>query len=253
MKESKLIFYWCVCVLLALFALFWIVSCSGEKEEAGPTPLEIDEPIYDIPLVKEEYIPVFQQAEFIEYGYEDMAAWFNDMKIKNADAMGVSDSLIEMFADVITDEQIAGFREYEEIMTTTLSIDEYNKASEAFDAIFYECDAALSAYLAPKYAQPNSGYSGGGFDIPYNFRQMGVLNDSDYRYTYYSSNVLYHYRTPEWTLGSDGIYRDSAGRVVVASDAYPEGTVVQSELFGECIVLDCGVGRTDTLDVYVGW
>lgn len=250
MKESKLTFLWCVFVVLMLCIIFSMASCIP-KDESDPIPVERHEQIRDIPLEPKEYEPVFEQAEFIKDGYSSMTEWFDDMQRKHYDSMGVARTIIDMYSDVITDEQIAKLNEYEEIMTTTWSKTEYDEANKAFEEIFYECDAAMSAYLAPKYS--GSSYTGGGFDIPYNFQQMGVLNDSDYRYTYYSSNVLYHYRTPEWTLGSDGIYRDAAGRVVVASDAYPEGTVVQSELFGECIVLDCGVGRTDTLDVYVGW
>jgi septal ring factor EnvC (AmiA/AmiB activator) len=86
-----------------------------------------------------------------------------------------------------------------------------------------------------------------------NFKQAGVLYDSQYRYTYYSSKVLHHYKTSQWTAGSDGIYRDSNGRVIVASDTYAQGTVINTELFGECVVEDCGVGRSDTLDVYVNF
>lgn len=252
-SNQKLLIGWCITILLALFALFSIASCNKEEEPEyqDPQHIFVEDELSDR-LVEEVYEPIFTRYEFLDYGYSSMGEWYTDMKNKQHDAMGVADSLIDMYTDVITDEQIAGLREHEKTMMNTWSVAEYNKASEAFDAIAYECDAALSAYLAPKYAYSGS-YSGGGFDIPYNFYTMGVLHDNNYRYTYYSSNVLYHYRTPEWTLGSDGIYRDSAGRVVVASDDYPEGSVVQSELFGECIVLDCGVGSSGTLDVYVGW
>lgn len=253
MNETKLTVLWCIGVVFTLFVMISAYGCGHDiSEEPQPVSFEFDGPINDILTDEEKPVPIFERYEFLEYGYSSIDEWYNDMREKNAEAAGKSDTAIESYISVITDEEIAELREFEKIMTTTLSASEYNEASSGFDAVVEECNDRLTA--PSRTASSNvSSYTGGGFDIPYNFRVMGVLYDSKFRYTYYSSNVLYHYRTPEWTLGSDGIYRDSAGRVVVASDDYPEGTVVYSELFGDCIVLDCGVGRSGTLDVYVGW
>lgn len=84
------------------------------------------------------------------------------------------------------------------------------------------------------------------------FQSDGVWQDENYRYTWYSSNVLYHYRTPEWTAGSDGIYRDAEGYVVVASSDLPQGTVVDGTPFGACKVYDSGCA-SGTLDVYTNF
>lgn len=84
------------------------------------------------------------------------------------------------------------------------------------------------------------------------FKSAGVWYDNNYRYTWYSSNVLYHYRTPEWTAGTDGIYRDSDGYVVVASSDLPQGTVVEGTPFGACKVYDSGCA-SGTLDVYTNF
>lgn len=84
------------------------------------------------------------------------------------------------------------------------------------------------------------------------FKSAGVWYDNNYRYTWYSSNVLYHYRTPEWTAGADGIYRDSDGYVVVASSDLPQGTVVERTPFGACKVYDSGCA-SGTLDVYTNF
>lgn len=84
------------------------------------------------------------------------------------------------------------------------------------------------------------------------FKSAGVWYDSNYRYTWYSSNVLYHYRTPEWTAGTDGIYRDRDGYVVVASSDLPQGTVVEGTPFGACKVYDSGCA-SGTLDVYTNF
>ena len=69
--------------------------------------------------------------------------------------------------------------------------------------------------------------------------------------TYYSSSVLYHYRTPEWSLDDEGFYRDSEGRYVVAASDMEHGTVFQGSK-GECIVLDSGCAAGVT-DYYVDW
>lgn len=93
---------------------------------------------------------------------------------------------------------------------------------------------------------PQQTYIGNGFESD------GVWQDENYRYTWYSSNVLYHYRTPEWTAGSDGIYRDSEGYVVVASSDHPQGTVIENTPFGAAKVYDTGCA-SGTLDVYTNF
>ena len=84
------------------------------------------------------------------------------------------------------------------------------------------------------------------------FESDGVWRDENYRYTWYSSNVLYHYRTSEWTAGADGIYRDDDGYVVVASSDLPQDTVVEGTPFGACKVYDSGCA-SGTLDVYTNF
>lgn len=97
---------------------------------------------------------------------------------------------------------------------------------------------------APTYNAPSSG-SG-------NFQADGVWYDENYRYTWYSSNAAYHYRTPEWSAGSDGVYRDSEGYVVVASSDYAQGTVIENTPFGPAKVYDTGCA-SGTLDVYTNY
>lgn len=69
--------------------------------------------------------------------------------------------------------------------------------------------------------------------------------------TYYSSNVLYHYRTSEWTADAQGFYRTSDGYYVVAALDMSQGTVFQCSK-GYCIVLDSGCAA-GTTDYYVNW
>lgn len=106
----------------------------------------------------------------------------------------------------------------------------------------YTYTAALDP--TPTYTAPSSGTG--------NFQSDGVWYDDSYRYTWYSSNAAYHYRTPEWSAGSDGIYRDSEGYVVVASSDYAQGTVIEDTPFGAAKVYDTGCA-SGTLDVYTNY
>ena len=89
-------------------------------------------------------------------------------------------------------------------------------------------------------------YSGDGF------MQEGVRAgvDSDTE-TWYSSNQAYHYRTSEWSPDDEGYYRDSDGYYVVASNDYPEGSVVTTSK-GEAKVYDSGTD-SGNIDMYVAW
>lgn len=69
--------------------------------------------------------------------------------------------------------------------------------------------------------------------------------------TYYSSNVLYHYRTPEWTLDSEGFWRTEEGYYVVAASDMEQGEMFEGSK-GTCIVLDTGCNAGVT-DYYVNW
>lgn len=84
------------------------------------------------------------------------------------------------------------------------------------------------------------------------FKSDGVWYDDNYRYTYYSSKVLHHYRTDEWTPDEYGLYRDSEGYAVVASSDLAQGTVIYDTPFGNCKVYDSGCA-SGTLDVYVNF
>lgn len=114
-------------------------------------------------------------------------------------------------------------------------------------------EAQVATYTATNYSNsvPNDGggssYSGSSGD----FKSQGVIYENGTRYTYYSSNVLYHYRTPEWTAGNDNIYRDSDGYIIVASNDHAQGAVVSTP-FGEGKVYDSGCA-SGTIDIYTNY
>ena len=88
--------------------------------------------------------------------------------------------------------------------------------------------------------------------------QVQTINayDGVYEYggrveTYYSSNVAYHYRTPEWTVDEQGFYRTQEGYYVVAASDYEQGELIETSM-GTAQVLDsgCDVGITDFYTVW---
>ena len=118
-----------------------------------------------------------------------------------------------------------------------------------------EREAATSASYSS--SRSGSSHSGGGSSYgsssgsASNFKSQGVIYQNGIRYTYYSSNVLYHYRTPEWTAGSDNTYRDKDGYVVVASSDHAQGSVVSTP-FGSGKVYDSGCA-SGTIDIYTNY
>ena len=124
-------------------------------------------------------------------------------------------------------------------------IEQYEQEQAALEAE----QAAEAYYYEPTYYAPT--YSGvqGNPDGLNSF--VGVIEYDGRRETAYSSNVLYHYRTSEWTADEQGFYHDSEGRYVVAASDMEQGTVFQGSM-GECIVLDSGCDAGVT-DYYTNW
>lgn len=81
--------------------------------------------------------------------------------------------------------------------------------------------------------------------------QSGVYYFGGRKETYYSSQVLYHYRTAEWYADDQGFYRTSEGYYVVAASDMAQGTIFQCSK-GYCQVLDSGCAA-GTTDYYVNW
>lgn len=106
-------------------------------------------------------------------------------------------------------------------------------------------------------SSPTTGTIDGSF-----FKKIGVINENGWRYTWYSSNVLHHYRTSEWTPDENGVYRDSAGNVVVAcvAEVDQDGDIVRYVNQGETVPTPFGTGKVydsgcaaGTIDVYVNF
>lgn len=81
----------------------------------------------------------------------------------------------------------------------------------------------------------------------------GRITFGDHTETYYSQRVLPGggLNIPGRHVASDGTIRDSDGYIVVASDDYSKGTVVETSL-GTGKVYDCGSG-SGNIDIYTDW
>lgn len=99
-----------------------------------------------------------------------------------------------------------------------------------------------ATYEPESYNTPSKSY----------FRNAGVMYDDNFKFTWYSSQVLYHRDTYKWHTDDEGYWRTDEGYLVVASSEYSGGTILESDLFGTMQVLDsgCAVG---VIDVYVSW
>ena len=80
---------------------------------------------------------------------------------------------------------------------------------------------------------------------------VGVVEYDGHVETAYSSNVLYHENTPEWTPDEQGFYKTDDGYYVVASSDYEQGTVIETSQ-GKAIVLDDGCSN-GVVDFYTNW
>lgn len=132
------------------------------------------------------------------------------------------------------------------------SIDYIYEAEEISDwlqEIVEEGEVAKHNATISNTGNNGSGMSNGG---DYSSSSGGLTQSSGVYYyggrkeSYYSSRVLYHYRTPEWTADAEGFYRDADGYYVVAASDLPQGTVFQGSK-GMCRVHDsgCAAGTTD--------
>lgn len=125
----------------------------------------------------------------------------------------------------------------------------YNKLIDKAETAKKEEEARIAAEkaAAEKAKKQNAYYNGTGGKLT---KSKGVNYYNGRRETYYSSRVLYHYMTPQWTLGSDRVYREN-GYVVVAASDLSYGSLVDTSL-GMGIVRDCGCAP-GTTDIYVNW
>jgi len=128
-------------------------------------------------------------------------------------------------------------------------IEQYEQEQAAAEQQAWEEQQAAYYYEPTYYAPTYSGVSGDPDGLN---SFVGIIDGvNGTRETAYSSSVLYHYRTSEWTPDEFGFYRTDDGYYVVASSDYEQGTIIETSR-GEAMVLDSGCD-SGIVDFYVDW
>lgn len=193
--------------------------------------------------------------EFLYEGYVDKEQWQSDydaelaeLRQLHSELLELQDYLSEDNKAIVNNLDINSFKHISELEDMNSQLTDMKK--EALAAKEKQLKQQRQQHVVQQQQQQTAqqqSYSGNSG----NFKLQGVIYQNGIRYTYYSSNVLYHYRTPEWNAGSDGVYRDSAGYIVVASSDHSQGSVVSTP-FGAGKVYDSGCASS-TIDIYTNF
>lgn len=185
----------------------------------------------------------FSSLPWKQMGYLNIQDYWDATNAKRDSIKGIADEYIDAYGSRMAEEDKTNLRWYEGRMLNAVYSDDFDAALRDFNS--------LASQFIPKKTYSSSGSGGGYSGDPYNFKRDGVVNWNGTRYTWYSSNVLHHYRTNEWTAGDDGFYRNDDGYIIVASNDHEQGTIVDTP-WGEAIVEDSGCS-SGTLDVYTNY
>ena len=176
-----------------------------------------------------------------QMGYSDLQTYWGDMQEKRESIKGIADEYIDAYGSKMTEEDKKNLRWHESRMLNAIYPEDFEEAYNDF--------ISLASQFIPKQT-----YSGGGY---YNMPNTGLTKSGGVNYyggrkeTYYSSRVLYHYRTGEWWVDDEGFYRTASGNYVVAASDMSQGTTFEGSK-GTCEVLDTGCAAGIT-DYYVAW
>lgn len=217
-----------------------------------PAYAEVIEKDFGDPIPDPVQETVESQYPYMAEGYSNLDDWkialktkIQELQVKISESRNLQYLYDEDIAALDTIENslkntfsLVALGEYE---YTIISINDKNAARQA------EAEAAeKKKVFEQQQKQQSYSSSSGGLT-----KSGGVFNYNGRRETYYSSRVLYHYRTPEWWIDGEGFYRTSEGYYVVAASDMSQGTVFQGSK-GMCQVLDSGCAA-GTTDYYVSW
>lgn len=207
---------------------------------------------------------LMQPVDYRGDGFGSMQEWNASMGAKRDSLEVRAQIIMNMYGDYATDDERAVLQECIDGAGSLLTMGEVDAKSTELDELrstledakrealeaAAEAEAAEASYYnagyTPSYASAASCTNGSGLT-----RSAGVNNYNGRRETYYSSNVLYHYRTGEWTQDSEGFWRDSDGYYVVAAGDMAQGSTFTGSK-GDCKVYDSGCAA-GTTDYYTGW
>lgn len=232
-------------VLLSILALTTcLYSQVGYAETTTNDQTTFDE------RVKDKLLDKYNIYSWKDLGYSSMFEYYDDLLVKQSEAEGIADEAINLYSQVITDEQSELLRNYEKKLTTAVTIQQYNEYLEMFDEVIAECEGRMpKTTRSSSYSGGSSYYSNGGGLT----RSGGVNWFNGRRETWYSQRVLSGggLNIPGRHVATDGTIRDADGYIVVAASDIPKGTVVDTSLgTGKVYDTGCAAGTTD---IYTDW
>lgn len=209
-----------------------------------------------------------QPVDYRGDGYGSMQEWNASMGAKRDSLEMRAQIIMNMYGDYATDDERAVLQgcidgagsllTMGEVDAKSTELDELRTAledakREALEAAAAEAEAAEAAQASYYNAGSGSSYASAASYANESGLTLsaGVNNYNGRRETYYSSNVLYHHRTGEWTQDAEGFWRDSDGYYVVAAGDKAQGSTFTGSK-GECKVYDSGCAA-GTTDYYTGW
>ena len=206
-----------------------------------------------------------QPVDYRGDGYGSMQEWNASMGAKRDSLEMRAQIIMNMYGDYATDDERAVLQGCIDGAGSLLTMDEVDAKSTELDELRSTLEDAKREALELEAAEAeaaqassyNAGYSSSYVAAAYYAngsgltRSGGVYNYNGRRETYYSSNVLYHHRTGEWTQDSEGFWRDADGYYVVAAGDMAQGSTFTGSK-GDCKVYDSGCAA-GTTDYYTGW
>lgn len=248
-KKAKIAIFvgFIIIVTSVLLGVSYYTTGNAEAEEiTNPTTIPVEQ-------VTDQLSYEFPALPYQDEGYSDLKSYWEDLTSKRASFEGISAQVQKEFAGYLSEEDVAKLDELESKLVKSNSIQQLNEYEAQLNEIVNTAKEVHDAEIAAQQTTYSSSGSGGAYYSNGSglTMQSGVNYYDGRRETYYSSQVLYHYRTPEWTVDSEGFYRDSAGNYIVATSDMPQGTVFQGSK-GSCVVADSGCAA-GTTDYYVNW
>lgn len=250
-KKAKIAIFVGFAIVVIVGCLFGITSSmqNAEAEEVTELPIPAEE-VTETTLETDYEFPTMPWQEA---GYSDLKTYWEDLTSKRASFEGISAQMQEELAGYLSEEDITKLDELESKLVKSSSIQQLNEYEAQLNEIVNAAKEVRDAEIAAQQTAYSSSGNGGAYYSNGSglTKQSGVNYYNGRKETYYSSRVLYHYRTPEWVLGSDGVYRTQDGYVVVAASDLPQGSYVETS-FGMGQVLDSGCAANVT-DIYTAW
>ena len=249
MNENKKITLSVIGILLGVIIVICLLGrCNPAFGEENLTPGVIILPettettsveqmptIVQEPQLSPEEKVLIKKAE--KDGYKDVQKWLKKLKkVQNKSIKNINKQL-KVYKKFMTTEHKQRLKDYRIKIKKSQSIKRIRTINKKINWTLKDAEHKKSFYDKSNHRTTIT-------------RSGGVYYYNGHKETYYSSNVLYHYRTPEWVCDDEGFWRTKEGYYVVATDSYSQGTIIHQSK-GECMVLDCGCGSN--IDYYVNW